>query len=315
MKTKKLLPILVAVILFSLAVGFSAVGAADSAAKSVEKAIVAGKTYDVAAGSCGLYFVNAPKDGKLKITREDRATFPLKFMKNVCGVEYTDANGQLVSGFDGILVSYFVLDKVQYDKWNAGDLAFYVHDGSWKTCNAAWVPGGTYGRLTCWTGTFDSFGIVDTSEKPGDEESKKKVKEPSGEKVAAGQSLDLYAGICGVYVAGLPASGYVDMERIDHQDYSLKFVKDPCEFTFVDANEKELAMKGALMIGYVNLSRAQEAAFKAGDLGFFANYGGGWSELNAMVVQDSGKPRLCATMNGPGMFGIVDLAEKPAEDE
>lgn len=314
MKTKKLLPILVAVILFSLAVGFSAAGAADTAAKS-EKAIEAGKTYDIAAGSCGLYFVNAPEDGKLELDRQDRSDFPLKFMKNVCTVKYTDDNGNLVHSFDGILISYFVLDKVQYDKWNAGDLAFYVYDGGWKTCNASWVAGGAYGRLTCWTGTFDSFGIVDTSEKADEEESKKKAKEPSGEKVAAGQTLDLYEGICGVYVAGLPAGGYVDIDRAERSDYGIKFVKDPCEFTYVDANEKDLAMSGALMIGYMNMNRAQEAAWNAGDLGFFANYGNGWTELSAMVVEDNGTPRVCATMNAPGMFGLVDLTEKPDDDE
>lgn len=311
MKTKKFLPILVLVIFFSLAFALTVAGAADSGDRSVEKTIKAGKTYDIFSGNCGLYFTNAPEDGELKLARTDRHALSLRFMKDPCTVEYENEAGNLVRSFNGILIAYFILDDFQVSKWHEGDLAFYVHDGGWKECPA--VLNGN--RLSCWPGTFDNFGIVDLPEPDEEDEDKKSAKAPSGEKVAVGQTLDLYAGICGMWVSNLPSNGYADMDRVEKNKYSMKFIKDVCEFTFEDSQENELSMAGTYMIGYVNLNRAQAAAWGAGDLGFYANYGSGWSELPAMLVYENGSPRLCATMTGPAMFGIVDLFEEEEEED
>lgn len=314
MKIKKFLPVLVVVFIFTLVIGFTLAGAAEAGGQSSEKTITAGKTYDVSLGHCGMYFT-ALQDGTLKLGREDRSRLPLKFMKDACTVEFEDSNETIVTKAKGILISYFVLDKVQYDKWNAGELAFYVKDGSWKPCAATWVPGGAYGRLSCWTGGYFSFGIVDLAEKEEDDDDKKHTKAPSGELVSAGQVVDKYEGNCGVYVAGMPTLGYVDVEHVERSDFNLKFMKDPCDFTFEDADENGLSTKGSLVIGYVNLNPAQLEVWEAGDLGFFANYGSGWDEINPMLVSENGKPRLCATMSGPGMFGVVDMTPKPVEDD
>lgn len=314
MKTKKFLPVLVVVIILSLAIGITLAGAAEADGNSSEKTIKAGNTYDVSLGHCGMYFT-ALESGTLTLGREDRSNLPLKFMKDACTVEFENASGNAVTDFNGILISYFVLDKVQYDKWNAGELAFYVKDGAWKPCAATWVPGGPYGRLSCWTGGFSSFGIVDLHEKESEDDEKTHSKAPSGDLVAAGQVIDKYDGNCGVYVAGIPSAGYIDIEHSERSDYNLKFMKDPCDFTFEDADENSLSTKGALVIGYVNLNPAQLELWEAGDLGFFANYGRGWTEVSPMLISENGKPRLCATMSGPGMFGVVDMTPKPVEEE
>lgn len=314
MNIKKILPVLMLVIILTLAIGITTAGAAEAGGQSSEKTIKAGKTYDVSLGNCGMYFI-APEDGELKLGRQDRTTLPLKFMKDSCTVEYENDAGATLHDFDGILISYFVLDKVQYDKWMDGELAFYVHDGSWKACDAVWMPGGAFGRLTCWTGAFDDFGIVDLHKKATDDDDDKKVaKLPSGSRVAAGQTIDEYDGNCGVYVANIPSAGYVDMGH-SNENYNLKFTKDPCDFTFVDAKENDISTKGSLVIGYVNLNSAQLEAWNEGELGFFANYGSGWTELNPMLLSERGKPRLCATMSGPGMFGLVDLSVPEVDED
>lgn len=310
MKGKKSLLVLL-VLIFLLAISVSIAGAAD---QTKEKNIKAGNSYDLYTGNCGIYFV-APEDGTMKLGREDTGRLPLKFFKDVCTVEFKNDNGNQVRSFDGVLISYFVLDRMLLDKWNDGDLAFYVRDGGWKRCNATLISGGTHGRLSCWTGTFDSFGLVDVSEKDDEEDDKKKVKKPSGDSVLAGQTIDLYSGICGVYATGLPTAGYVDMDRVGHHTYSTKFVKDICEFTYKDSKDNDLSTGHARVIGYVNLSNAQLEAWNDGELGFFVNYGHGWSEIDAMVVNENGKPRICATMSGPGMFGIVDTTVKEVEED
>lgn len=314
MKTKKLMPMIAMVIFFLLTVAFAFTPKAKE--RKLEKSIIAGNTYDLYLGQCGMFFMDAPVDGKITIEREGRQNYPLRFIKDVCTVEYAAQNGDLVKSFSGMLNYYIVLNRSTLEMWEDGDLAFYIEGArGWAACSPVLIPDSGYGRLSCWTDSFGSFGLVNISEKADDDDEKAaKGQDPTGEFVLAGQALDLYEGICGVYMASVPADGYVDIDRDAKGDHQPRFIKDVCDFSYKDAKDKELGAPG-LTMAYVNLTRAQATDYVAGDLAFFVNSGSGWSQCaNPLLLQEGGNPRLCCTVEGSSMFGIGDISVKEKDD-
>lgn len=317
MKTRKLVSTLVMVVLLSLAVAFLMMGAANK--RSEEVTIKAGNDYDVAAGQCGLYLMNAPEDGVIKMERFDRFGMSLKFAKDVCGLSYKNSRGQGVHSFKGYLIKYVNLDKNLRKLWDAGDLAFYTKVGNkWTQCTATLVAGGEFGRLACWSKNFSDYGLVDVSikEKDDDDTLTKHPKGPSGEAVQVGETVDVSSGNCGVFLSNAPAAGYADFERAKKGDYPLKFMKDVCQFTYQDAADNNIGLQGRLLISYINLDSNQVAMWEAGELAMYINTGRGWNVCdNAVMVYENGQERLCCMTSEPADFGLVDLSVKEKDDE
>ncbi len=302
------------IIVFLVILAAAAITMGAGTQRKTEKTVTAGQNYDIYLGQCGMYVLNAPANGKIALERESKSNYNLRFVKDVCSVEYETGGRKTLSSFNGYLVYYISLSRAQHRMWEDGDLAFYTKGSSgWSKCSARLMGHGDFGRLTCLSNQFGSFGLVDIHEKDekDDDEDKKAAKPPEGTFVTSGRSLDISQGNCGVYLSNVPADGYVDIEREDKGQYAPRFLKNVCDFSYVDAKDQTLSTGGALAIGYVNLTSAQSTAYRAGDLAFFSNSGRGWNECtNSLLMDENGTPRLCCTMSGPSMFGIADISEK-----
>ena len=118
-----------------------------------------GEPLDAWSGNCGAYISNPPINGKVVVNKFWQSIAPN--MKPVCEVHYFDWQGNLLPHFGSPGWLYYNLDILTSKKWDAGELYFYIQqDGTWQVCsNPIFVDVGDWGRLACFSGNPNRFGI------------------------------------------------------------------------------------------------------------------------------------------------------------
>lgn len=296
MKTRSFMKYLAVFVILLLVAGLT-IAAADARTK-VKKTVEAGDKVDVGVGACGVFMSAAPYDGELVVDHTTRGVKRLNFVKDPCTLDYENYTKAPTA-----ILYYITLNRVQHQLWQDNRLAFYTESGQ---CAAAWVPGGEFGRLSCWSTDIGMFGIVKlpsvSSAKETDDE-----KAPAGTKVEVGQTYSKAKGNCGVSFTAMPEDGYVQLKKIDKHTSVINFVKDACEVKLENLAGKSVESSHASVLVFFNLDSAHTEMWRDGELAFYVD-----GAPCAAVFTGS---RLACWTNRIGKFGIVDIAEKVADED